>query len=398
MEPTILCLTSYEKGQDFMRECVESGARTLLVTVENLRDAAWPRDVLDAVYLLPSFDDPTHVLNAVSYLARTERFARIVALDEFDMELAAFLREHLRVSGMGVTTTRAVRDKLVMRELAAAAGIAVPEFCGVIDHAAVGAYLERTAGPWLLKPRTQASAIGIRKLQRPEELWPILDTLGDMQSHHLLERFIPGDVYHLDGIIDRGDVVLAEVHRYAEPPFDVMHAGGIFCSRTVERGGVEEGELRSQVARVLDAVALEDGAFHVEFIRARDTGEYHFLEVAARVGGAHIADMVYAATGLNLWREWARLELARASRTSYRRPAPRADHGGIIISLARQEWPNTAAYDDPEVVWRLNLRHHAGLVVVAPDATRVQELLDDYLRRFQHDFFTSLPAPERATN
>lgn len=398
MEPTILCLTSYEKGQDFMRECVESGARTLLVTVEGLRDAAWPRDVLDAVHLLPSFDDPVHVLNAVSYLARTERFARIVALDEFDMELAALLREHLRVSGMGVTATRAVRDKLVMRELAAAAGIAVPEFCGVIDHAAVRAYLERTAGPWLLKPRTQASAIGIRKLRQADELWPILDTLGDMQSHHLLEQFIPGDVYHVDGIIERADVVLAEVHRYAEPPFDVMHAGGVFCSRTVERGGEEERALRLHVGRVLDAVALDDGAFHVEFIRARDTGEYHFLEVAARVGGAHIADMVYAATGLNLWREWARLELARAAGADYRRPDPRADHGGIIISLARQEWPDTAAYDDPEVVWRLNMRHHAGLVVVSPGAARVQQLLDDYLRRFQHDFFTSLPAPERATN
>jgi biotin carboxylase len=395
---TMLCLTSYEKGHDFMRECAESGARTLLLTVEKLRDVDWPRDVLAGVYILPAFDETAHVLNAVSYLARTERIARIVALDEFDMELAAQLREHLRVPGMGVTATRAVRDKLTMRELAAAAGLPMPEFTGIGNHDDVRAFLEHTRGPWLLKPRTQASAIGIRKLHHADELWPILDELGDMQSHHLLERFVPGDVYHVDGIVDRGDVVFAEAHRYAQPPFDVMHAGGVFCSQTVARGGAEEHALLAATARLIPAVGPDDGAFHAEFIRSGETGEFHFLEVAARVGGAHIADMVRAATGLNLWREWARLELACATGDAYRLPAPRTDHGGIIISLARQEWPDTGAYDDAEIVWRLSKRHHAGLVVVSVEAERVQQLLNAYMHRFRDDFYAALPAPERATN
>jgi biotin carboxylase len=398
MSRTILCLTSYVKGQDFMRECVESGVRTLLVTVEDLRDADWPRDVLDGVFLLPSFETPEHVLNAVSYLARTERFDRIVALDEFDMELAATLREHLRVPGLGVSATRAVRDKLTMRELAAAAGVPVPEFAGIFHHDAVRRYLEGTAGPWVLKPRTQASAIGIRKLHRPDEVWPILDELGDLQSHHLIERYVAGDVYHVDGLVDRGELVFAEAHRYARPPFDVMHAGGVFCSRTVPRQGEEEAGLRAATAAVLEAVGLDDGVFHAEFIRATDTGVWYFLEVAARVGGAHIADMVQAATGVNLWREWAKLELARATGAPYRRPDPAADHGGVLISLARQEWPDTSSYDDPEVVWRLSMRHHAGLVVASPDADRVRELLEAYLHRFGHDFYASMPAPDRPTN
>jgi biotin carboxylase len=392
MTPTILCLASYEKGQDFLRECAESGARTILMTVDKLRDADWPRDILAYVYSMPSFDAPEHVLNAVGYLARAERIDRVVALDEFDMELAALVREHLRIPGTGVTATRAVRDKLVMRELARDAGIAVPEFTGVVNHAVVAEYMQRTRGPWLLKPRTQASAIGIRKL-----LWPLLETLGDLQSHHLLERFVPGDVYHVDGMVAGGDVLLCEVHRYAQPPFDVMHSGGIFCSATVPRGGAEEAALRPATERVLQAVALDDAAFHVEFIRAGDTGEYHFLEVAARVGGAHIADMVRAATDVNLWREWARLELARAREEPYTLATPRADHGGVIISLARQEWPDTGTYDDPEIVWRLTKRHHAGLVVTSPEAERVQQLLQAYMRRFRDDFYAAMPAPEKAT-
>jgi biotin carboxylase len=350
------------------------------------------------VFLMPDFDEPAHVLNGVSFLARSERIARIVALDEFDMELAAQLREHLRVPGMGVTATRAVRDKLTMRELAAAAGLEMPAFAGIANHDVVRSFLDSTRPPWLLKPRTQASAIGIRKLHDRDELWPILDTLGDMQSHHLLERFVPGDVYHVDGIVDQGVILLAEVHRYARPPFDVMHAGGIFCSSTVQRGGEEEQVLHHELGRLLRAVGLDDGVFHAEFIRAYDDGACHFLEIAARVGGAHIADMVRAATGINLWREWARLELARARGEPYRMPEPAQEHGGVIISLARQEWPDTSGYTDDEIVWRLNKRHHAGFVVVSPDAARVQQLMASFLHRFQHDFFASLPAPDRATS
>ena len=394
---TILSITSYEKGHEFLRASAATGARTILLTVEKLREAPWPRDVLAEVYLLPSFDEPNHVLNAVSYLARTERIARIVALDEFDMEVAALLREHLRVPGMGVTAARGVRDKLAMRELAAAAGIPVPEFVAVVHHDTIRQFLTHTSAPWVLKPRMQASAIGIRKLYSGEELWPILEQLGDKQSHYVLERFVPGDVFHVDGIVIEGEVVFADAHQYAQPPFDTMHAGGIFASRSIPRGSAEDTALRARLTECVRAVSIDDGVVHAEFIRSRDGSQFYFLEIAARVGGAHIAEMVEAATGVNLWREWARLEVAQARGEPYVLPETRQDYAGVLISLARQEWPDTSEYNDREVVWRMNKRHHAGLIVRSPRAERVQELQDAYLRRFQHDFYTSLPAPERAT-
>jgi biotin carboxylase len=394
----LLALTSYEKGNAFLRAAAEAGASVTLLTVEQLVEADWPRDVLSAVHVMPSLENAEHVVNAVSWLNRQQRIDRIVALDEFDLEMAALLREHMRVPGPGVTRTRAVRDKLAMRELAGAAGVAVPEFTGVFHHGDVDAFLRGTRGPWLLKPRAQASAIGIRRIEEPHEIWPVLEQLGDMQSHHVLERFVTGDVYHLDGVVCGGEVLLAEVHRYAQPPFEVMHGGGLFCSATVPRGGAVESALHAELPRVLRALELEDGAFHVEFIHAAEDGRFHFLEAAARVGGAHIAEMVEAATGVNLWAEWARLELARARGTAYVLPEPRRDHGGVLISLARQEWPDLGGYTDPEVAWRVHKRHHAGLVVVAPDADRVRNLLNGYMGRFRDDFFATLPAPDRATH
>lgn len=394
---TILCLASYFKGHDFLRECKRQGARVLLVTRESLRGLDWPRESLDDLLVMPDLTRRDHVINGISWLARTENIDRIVPLDEFDLEMGSTLREHLRVPGMGESTVRFFRDKLAMRMQAEERGILVPEFVPVLNHARIREFMDRVPPPWLLKPRHSASAIGIRKIAHPDELWPLLDQLGDRQSFHLMEHYVPGDVYHVDAIVWEGKIVFAETHGYFHPPFDVYHGGGVFCTRTLARGSEESETLRRLNDDIVTALGMSRGALHTEFIRGRADGRYYFLETAARVGGANIVALVEAATGLNLWREWARVEVASARGEDYATAEPRRDHAGLLISLARQEWPDLAAYDDPEIAWRLSKRHHAGLVVVSPDHARVDALLGAYMPRFREDFFASMPAAEEAT-
>jgi biotin carboxylase len=394
---TILCLTSYEKGADFMRACSDLGCRVLLLTVEKLKDADWPRDIIDEVFLMPDLFDRTAVTNAVSYLARTERIARIIPLDEFDLEVVSLLREHLRIPGMGETTMRYFRDKLAMRMKAQEAGVLVPEFVGVLNHEDVKRFLDSVPAPWMLKPRSQASTIGIRKLFHADDVWRAMDALGDQASHHLLERFVTGDVYHADSIVAERVACFTEANRYARPPLDVYHGGGMFCSRTVDRGSPETAALQAEVQQLVDALGMVRGVLHTEFIRSAEDGRFYFLETAARVGGANIVEMVEAATGINLWREWARVEVADARGVAYSPPEPRTDHAGIVVSLARQEWPDTAGYDDPEIVWRMQRKQHVGLIVASPDAERVGALLDGYMDRIYHDFHAVLPPSDTAT-
>lgn len=394
---TVLCLASYEKGADFIRECRRQGCRVLLITTDKLKDIAWPRDAIDGFYHMPELTNREQLVNAVSWLARQERIDRIVPLDEFDLELAAALREHMRVPGMGETTVRHFRDKLAMRQRAAEAGILVPEFTPVLNHDVLRDYMGRVPGPWVLKPRTEAAAIGIRKLATADEVWHVIEELGDRQSHHLMERYVPGDVFHVDSIVDRQNILFAEVHRYAVPPFDVAHSGGLFSTRTVARGSAEEAELESTTQALASALGMRHGVMHTEFIRAAADGRFYFLETAARVGGAHIVELVEAATGINLWREWARIEVADVRQETYSVPEHRQDYAGLLLSLARQEWPDTSAFDDPEIVWRVSKRHHAGLIVRSAAAERVAELLDGYVPRFYEDFHASLPAPDRPT-
>jgi hypothetical protein len=139
------------------------------------------------------------------------------------------------------------------------------------------------------------------------------------------------------------------------------------------------------------------GVSHTEFIRGHHDGRFYFLETSARVGGAHIVDVVEAATGLNLWTEWARIEIAGEEGT-YTLPPHREHYAGIVLSLARQQTPDTSAYTDPEIVLRVVKSHHAGLVVASPRRDRVEALLDEYGRRFMHDFYATAPLPEKPSN
>jgi biotin carboxylase len=392
---TFLCITTYEKGQEFMRECKRQGCRVILLTAEKLRNADWPRESLDETFYLPEEIPIADIVQAVSHLARGQKIDRIVALDEFDMETAATLREHLRIPGMGLTTMRYFRDKLAMRMKALDRHIRVPDFVPVVNHEDIRYYLDHVPGPWVLKPRQEASAIGIKKINAGEELWPILEQLGDKQSTYLLEKFVPGDVYHVDSVVSENEIVFSNVSKYGKPPMNVAH-GGVFTTFTVPRGSEEDSGLRAINQDLIAALGLLRGVSHAEFICAHSDGHFYFLECAARVGGAYINEMVETATGINLWREWARIEVAGGDGT-YKLPPVREEYAGVILSLARQQDPDTSAYNDPEVYQRIKKHHHAGLVLKSSDPQRIPALLDGYARRFAEEFLAVAPMKDKPT-
>jgi biotin carboxylase len=392
---TFLCLASYFKGGPFLEACKELGCRTILLTKEKLADEDWPWNAVDERFFMPDLSKQPDVTHAVSYLARTRRIDRIIPLDDFDVETAAALREHLRLPGMGDTTARYFRDKLAMRIQAREKGLLVPAFVPVIHYPDIERFMSDVEPPWVLKPRSQAGAMGIRKLHSPDELWRQLDELGDRQSHFVLERFVAGDIYHVDAITWEREVLFAEVHKYRQPPLAVSHEGGVFISRTIPRSGPGAAELKALNEQVMNALGMLRGVTHTEFIHAASDGRFNFLETAARVGGANIAEVVAFATGVDLWREWAKLELANLEGRPYRLPEQRQDYAGVIICLARQEYPDLSGYNDPEVVWRLHKEHHAGLIVASPDQGRVEQLLDEYGQRFGQEFLAyALPLDE----
>ena len=399
---TFLCISTYFKGNDFLQALKDAGNRVFLITAKKLEHKPWVREAVDEFFYVEEGEDGTYNMNEIitglAYVMRTRPIDRVVALDDFDVEKAAHIREYFRIPGMGQTTGRYFRDKLAMRTKALESGILVPGFSALFNDDQINRFIEKYPGPWMIKPRSEASASGIQKLSTAEELWNTIHELGDKRHAYLVEQYKPGDVYHVDSISYNGIVIFSWNSKYLAPPFDVAHGGGIFRSVTVPLDSSEEHALQTLAVDLLKAFGLKHSASHTEVIRCYEDGKYYFLETSSRVGGAHLSEMVDAASGINLWKEWARMETAEAKGDNYKLPPVRKEYSGILISLARQEWPDLSVFNDPEVVWRMHEPHHVGLVVRSKSRDKVLELMDKYAAIVQKKYHASAPTAKKPTH
>lgn len=397
---TVFCLASYFKGNDFMRECKRLGHRVFLLTREVKLKEDWARESLDGIFPVSNVGTIDSYLCAAAEIALTHKPTHIIALEEGDVITAGRLREHFGLPGMVGSHSLLFRDKLAMRHKAEQSRITQAKFVHLLNYQEIAEFMESVAAPWVLKPRADASAIGIKKLDDPEDVWRILDRLNQNQhlsergDAYLLEEFIEGEVYHVDSLVNDGKVAFCCASRYGHEPLEIAVHGGVFNSFTIEHGSEEYGPLIAANERLLDAFGFKKGTTHAEFIRSRKNGEFYFIEIGSRVGGAFTAEAVEAASGLNIWREWARMEMSPDRRPYIPKPI-RSDHAGFIVTLARQEYPDTSAYTDPEIFCRPKKESHAALVLRSASAARVRELLREYTRRFENDFLATAPQPDR---
>ena len=401
--PTFLCIASYFKGEEFLLQCKAAGAKVFLLTDKKLENGAWPREAIDEFFYMESEQlgewDMKTLIKGLAYTMRSNKIDRIVALDDFDIEKAAELREHFRIPGMGQTTYRHFRDKLAMRMKAQEAGIPVPAFSSIFNDDDVNEYADTVPAPWVLKPRSEASATGIKKVNSKDELWKVIHELGDERDLFLIEKFTPGDVYHVDSLSVQGELAFVRSSRYLDTPMEVAHGGGIFRTVTVEFGSQDEKDLADINDRLMKAFGMNYSASHSEFIKSKANGQFYFLETASRVGGAHIAEMVEASSGINLWGEWAKMEVALATGENYQMPKAENNYAGLIVSLAREKHPNTSSFTDEEIWWTMNSKeYHIGFIVKSASQSKVLELLDKYAGRIANEFHAALPISDKPTS
>lgn len=386
----VLCMSNQHKGDRLISALIDEGCEVRLLLDEPLRGETWDDRVKEIIYT-PDLAKYQDVINTVTWMARGWEIDVIFPLDEFEVELVAMLNEHMRLSGMGVSQMRRFRDKLTMRDIARANDIPIPGYNRIINYDELRAFMDEIEPPWMLKPRMEAGAMGIRKIHDSEQLWRALDELGDKQSYYLLEQFLPGDVYHVDTLSVDGKSVFVSYQKYANPPIDIYQGGGIFSTQTVKRRSKDERELKKMNEKIIRGLGINNGVTHAEFIKAHADGELYFLEVAARVGGAFVSDMIEMGTGVNLWREWARLEVAMLNGEKYKLPEVKKQYAGLVLTLSRQEYPDTSNYSDDEIVWRASKPYHAGLIVASDDYDRVDALVQEYIGRFMNEFNMNLP-------
>lgn len=400
MKKHIVCIASEHKGNEFLDEAQNAGWHVTLVTRKKLLDEPWTWTALNDVKTVEDNASQEEYIRAITNIAGSRVIDRIVGLDEFDVMTAARAREHLQLGGMTGSHALRFRDKLSMRNIASAAGIPCPEFTGVFNKQAIEEYLERVPDPWIVKPRYEVSAFGIRKCESKDQVWSVLNDLDnrnnwrDHPSQFVLEKFIAGNVFHVDSIVHNGKVLACGVSQYGTPPFSVTHYGGVFTTSIVPYKSKERKELEAMNKALLEAFKYEQGVSHAEFLQSADDGKFYLLEVACRVGGAYIANVLEHACNFNLWREWARLETATPE-NPYKLPKLRKEFAGIALALANQDQPDTSHYTDTEIVYRVTKPKHVGMIFYSKKQKRLEQLLAVYSERISNDFLAVAPAKER---
>ncbi|MFV5696473.1 ATP-grasp domain-containing protein [Flavobacterium sp. LB3P122] len=386
---TFLCISNYFKGADFLINLKKLGNKVYLVTSEKLRDKPWPHQYIDEIFYMEGKDvdwNLEHLLLGVGNFMKSTKIDAIVALDDYDVEKATYLRENLRIDGMGQTTGRYFRDKLAMRMRAKSCGISIPTFCSLFNDHDINTFADTIPAPWVLKPRSEASANGIIKVHDKESLWIFINELGNNRFKYLLEQFKPGDVYHCDSLISDSKVVFSLTSKYLATPMEISHSGGVFRSANIHYDSEDDKAIKKINEQVLKGFGLKNGAAHTEFIKCKEDGEIYFLETSSRVGGAHLAEMVAEASNINLWKEWAAIEDALVKESKNTLPKVKKGYAGIVLTLSKFQHPDLSSFSDPEVCFRVPLEYHAGLIVKSDKQERVLELLEDYGNRLASDF------------
>ena len=386
---TFICISNYFKGVDFLIHLKNLGNKVYLVTSEKLRHKPWPFDHIEEVFYMAGQDidwNLEHLLLGIGNLMKSNSVDAIIALDDYDVEKATYLRENLRIDGMGQTTGRYFRDKLAMRMRAKSCGISNPNFCSLFNDHDINTFADTIAPPWVLKPRSEASSVGIIKVFDKESLWIHIDEMGNNRFKYLVEQFRPGDVFHCDSLVLNGKILFSITSKYLTTPMEISQGGGIFRSANIPYDSEDDKAIKAVNEQVIKGFGLKHGAAHSEYIKCKDDGKIYFLETSSRVGGAHLAEMVAEASNINLWKEWAAIEDALGKNTKYTLPKVKKGYAGIVLTLSKFQNPDLSSFSDSEVCFRVPLDYHAGLIVKSESNKRVLELLDDYANRLTSDF------------
>ena len=386
---TFVCVSNFFKGADFLIQLKKLDNKVFLITSEKLRNQPWPTEYIDEIFYMAGQDTDwnlEHLLLGVGNLMKSNKIDAIVALDDFDVEKATYLRENLRIDGMGQTTGRYFRDKLAMRMRAKSCGISNPNFCSLFNDHDINTFADTILPPWVLKPRSEASASGIIKVYDKESLWIHINEMGNNRFKYLVEQFRPGDVYHCDSLILNGKILFSITSKYLSTPMEISQGGGVFRSANIPYDSEDDKAIKAVNEQVVKGFGLKHGVAHSEYIKCTDNGKIYFLETSSRVGGAHIAEMVAEASNINLWKEWAAIEDALVKEIKYTLPKVKKGYAGIVLTLSKFQHPDLSSFSEPEVCFKVPLDYHAGLIVKSDSSERVLELLDEYANRLTADY------------
>ncbi len=318
--------------QQYTRGLAEVGAE--VYGVGDTPVAALPRSLKAhlADYLhVPRILDEADVVARTYQWLRGRSVDRILANWEVMVLTAAKLRERCGVPGMSVDTVEGFRDKQLMKERVAAAGLRVPRAERVRTVAEVKAAVERIGYPLILKPIAGAGSADTYRVDDDAGLDLVLAKMRHV-TECSCEEFISGEEFTFDTVSIGGRPAFQNVAHYLPKPLiartNEWISPIIITVRDLQQPKLQAGlELGHDVLR---ALGMGDGFTHMEWFLT-PKGEAVFGEIGCRPGGAHLVDQMNYTSDIDLFREWARVSCWG----TFDAPTTRKYNAAIIFKRAK---------------------------------------------------------------
>lgn len=367
MQSTMLILAGATRTQG-PRCITQAKARGFRVIVADRREnldqcpdvTAWADGVLALDY-----QNVDECVAWISANARSENITALYGFREYSVIALAEMAQAVGVPWNTPAATRLVRDKLQCRQVLHDHGFPQPLFMAADNSARVGEFLNKTDGPWVLKPRGASGSLGVSTLANRGEWEQFLDSHG-LPQHYLVETFQPGQEFSVEGYFFAGQPrVLAVTRKFVKGHGNFVETGHAIPA-TLDP--IVQSRISDRVTQALRVVGLTHGVFHAECWVWND--DVILGEIHARPGGDYIHLMLELVYGIELYGlvfdqfidsadEWPFRPIQGAAIKYFEPPT------GRLCSVSGYE----ELKNDPRVVVS-DLRVAAGSAIPLPQASR----------------------------
>ncbi|MDH5929575.1 ATP-grasp domain-containing protein [Vibrio lentus] len=271
------------------------------------------------IHIVDDIDDEEKVLIAAENIDRLRKVDLVISLSEWDVVNSGSIRDCLNVYGISRRESLYFRDKVLMKGKASSLGLNPPTYKVCSTHEDILTFFESNHEPVVIKPKDGASSTGVKIVKSKDE---IFDYPIECKSDNLqVERYIEGDIYHIDGLLFDGEMIYCKSFRYVNTCLDFIN-GSAFGSIGIPNNTKFSNELNNYAKSCCRGFEYYNGPFHLEVIVKG--GEIYFLEIACRIGGGPVPEL------LTYWTGKDPIELYMKSLTS--KVAPLLDEFDDIVS------------------------------------------------------------------
>jgi len=293
------------------------------------------KDYIDEIHVADT-NDYEAVLNIVDGISNRHSIDGVFTFMEFYVELAALIAERLKLNGIDPKSASNARNKYKMREIFHKNNLPGPKFALVTTLDELQSVKNNFVYPNILKPINMSGSRGVARNNTPQELldnFSELTTISPLfgvkkESSYLIESFLSGEEFSVESVTFHGLTNVVSITK------KIVSGGKYF----VETGHVSPAQISDVIyqkitqvtSRGLAALGIDNAVSHTEIKIEGST--VSIVEIAARLGGDHIPELVMKSSGVDLWQ--CAIAIALNEKPHFLHS--RNDYAGIVFITAKE--------------------------------------------------------------